>query len=225
MNDVTEETPHSLRKPNSESISSKRSILAKSSTKIDEIKLHEKPFRPSNRHTVPEVPKNLHPVASYPKREPVSHPIRHKEFHKLGSANNAKERNFNAFDMVVIDIPASYSPLRWEEPTLNTFASPDFHYVPMKHLPSIFDFFLGLNSISGNFVTDPKEIQNDIYSRQIFENPSWNHRLSFDKLVSPARVQQNGNRFVRDVNPIQLLSKFSKPINNCTCACGCVGKK
>lgn len=217
--------PHLTEKTGNEPLSSIKSIADKVAIKNDEMKIHGKQWRTSN-HAVPAKPLNLRNIASHPKRESSNHPMWHKnlkDLHKFGSVNSAKENGFNGFDVVVIDLPPSYSKQRYDKPRINTFTSPSFRYMPMGPSPSIFDFFLGLNSISGNLLTDPAEMGNEIYFQQSLENPSWNHRLSFDRFVSPATVHpnvMNGIRIPRDENPTQLYGKLSEPIKNCTCTCG-----
>lgn len=201
----------------------------KPSTKIDEAKIYGKPWRAS-KHTVAEKSLNSRNIPSHPKpkRESAKHPTWHKNFkdsHKFGSANSANENVFNGFDIVVVDIPPSYSELRWDKPHINSLtSSPSYRYVPGNPSPSIFDFFMGLNSVAGNFLTDPAEMENEIYYQQSLENPLWNRRLSIDRLMSPATIHQktmvNGDRIAKEVNAVQLFGKLSEPIKNCTCTCG-----
>lgn len=226
---LTEKTPTNLK----DTLSSIKSI-DKALINRDEIKINGKQWRTS-KNAVPAKPLNSRNITSHPKRESSNHPMWHKklkDLHKLGTVNTAKGNGFNGFDVVLVGLPPSYSRLRWDKPRTNTFTTPSFRYMPVGPSPSIFDFFMGLNSISGNFLTNPDgsltiQTKSTIGS---MDQPSdvWNHRLSFDRLVSPATIHRtamhvmNGERIPReDINATQLYGKLLEPTKqNCACTCG-----
>lgn len=201
-------------------LSSIKPIAAdKASINIDEMKVHEKKGRTS-KHSVPAKPLNVRTSASHPKRESFNQPMWHKnlkDLHKSGSVNGLHQNGFNGIvDVVVVDMPPSYSRLRWDKPRTSTFTSPSLRYVPIGRSPSIFDFFMGLNSIPGNWATE-----NAIYVQQ----PGLqNHRQSYyDRLVSPATILQNvmnGERIQWDENANQWSGISTDSIKNPICACG-----
>lgn len=221
----TEITPSSLTKLEGKPLSGiKSNTTGKPSTNNDEMKVYGKPWRAS-KHTVPEKSSNLRKMPGHPKRESVNHPAWHKGFkdlHKLASVNSGKENGFNGFDIVVVDIPPTYS-LRWDKPRINALASsPSYRYVPMSPSPSIFDLFLGLNSMAG-LADSAEEMENEIYYQPSLENSLWNRRLSMDRLLSPPPIHQkamNGHRVTKEVNANQLFGKLSEAMKNCSCTCG-----
>lgn len=217
--DLPEKHSPSLTKSENDLLSSVKANAEKLSMNKDEMKMHGKTWR-SSKYAVPEKPSHLRNIADHPKRESTWHK-NFKDLHKvLGSVNGPKENSFNGFDIVLVDIPPSYSRLRWDKPHINSLTSPAIRYVPMKSSPTVFDFFLGLNSLAGNFLTDPDETENGIFFQQSLENPYWNHRLSFDRLMSPPVVHKkaakvaHGDRIAKDVNSTQFIDKLTEP---CTC--------
>lgn len=187
-----------------------------------ETKVHDRPWTTAKK-AVSGKSSNLLSTASHPKRQSVNHPTWHKiskEPHKFSAFDNSRENGFNGFDVVVVDIPSSYSRMRWEKPRINGFASPLLRYAPMTRSPSIFDLLLGLDSVSENVLTQPDGMENEVYFQPSMDDPSWNRHLSFGKLINPIQQKaMNGNRFSKDVSAIPFFGKLTEPAKNCTCIC------
>ncbi|KAG4067254.1 hypothetical protein HA402_000245 [Bradysia odoriphaga] len=191
---------------------------------IDKTNVHDndKPW-PTAKNSVAEKSSNSLKIASHPKRQSINqwHKIS-KEPHRFSSFETSGENGLHGFDVVVVDIPSSYSRMRWEKPRVNSFAPPSLRYAPITRSPSILDLLLGLDSISEIVPTEPAGMGNEVYYQQSFDNPSWNRHLSFDRLLSPTVTQQkamNGNRFSKDVSVANFFGKSAEPTKNCTCIC------
>ncbi len=211
--------------PENEHLTTMKSNSEKPSVNKGEMKFYEKPWL-TKTYTAPEKSSNPRNIVSHPKRESPNHQTWHKiskDLHKFGSVNNAKENSFNGLEVVVLDVPSSYQGVRWDKPRMHKFPSPAFHYVPVNPAPSIFDLLLGLNSISQDLFTEPAEVENEIYIQKSLENPYWNHRGSFGKLLNTAAIhpKNTNSDWVRnDKNPTHLFGNLSEPVKNCTCTCG-----
>ncbi|XP_037030523.1 uncharacterized protein LOC119070340 [Bradysia coprophila] len=211
----------------SKPLSSAKSNADKPHIKItDETKVqdHDKPW-PTAKNTVSEKSSNVLKIGSHPKRQSINHPTWHKvlkEPHRFSTFENSGENGLHGFDVVVVDIPSSYSRMRWEKPRENSFATPSLRYAPITRSPSIFDLLLGLDSISENVLTEPAGMGDEVYYQQSSDNPPWNRHLSFDRLLNPTVTQQkamNGNRFSKDVSLANFFGKSAEPAKNCTCIC------
>lgn len=198
----------------------------KPSNRHVETKIIEKPWRPS-KYSVPEKTSSQRTTSSHQKRDTVTHPTWHKiskELHKSGVTNNAKGNSLNGFDVLLVDIPSSYSPrIRWGKPRMNAFTSPSLRYVPFNRSPTIFDLLLGFDSAAENMLTEPAEIEKELLIQQSLDNPYWNQRLSFGRSVNPAinpLRASNVDRVRKDVNVTQMFGKSTDSVKSCTCTCG-----
>lgn len=207
--DASEHKPLSSKIPNDEKLHVKIN---------DQTKLHDKPWA-----AVPQKSSNLLKTASHPKRQTINHPAWHKiqkEPRKFSTIDNS---GLHGIDVVVVDIPSTYSRMRWEKPRLNSLPPPSLRYAPYSHSPSLFDLLFGLDSISQNIPSEPAGMEKEVYFKQSLDSPSWNRQLSFGRLSDyPTIIQQKamiGNGISKDVSATNLLGKSTERGRNCTCIC------